>query len=377
MGNKLYNVKHGTWNVLTGGKRGRTPDSAQITASVSSTGRRETLDRTRRFLLVLFTSSFFLFTFHSVFAQQSIPLIVSPARQEILLDPNEKTTVNVKFLNQGEAPVSGFVKVADFLVDNIDGIPKILDDASQASPKYSASTWITSSTDKVTIASKDNVQLQFSIQVPQNARPGGRYVAIYFEPEGIVPQNKGTNQEAGSGTSTRLASLLYIRISGDITEQAIASRFFANPFSEFGPIMVETDILNRGDYHIRPKGVLALINPFGSMIAQIKIKEENIFPDTLRTFKSEIGKKWMLGRYKLALTAGYGNTGQSITRSLYIWVVPWRIILIIILSLFILWFIIKNMKKRSGSDSQYLKSQLEIEKQEIEKLKNQLKKRAD
>lgn len=328
-------------------------------------------------LISLITFTLLFIPLQNAFAQQSIPLIVSPARQEILLDPSEKTSVNVKFLNQGDTPISGFIKVADFLVDNTDGVPRIIDDASQASPKYSASTWITSSTDKITIASKDNVQLQFSIQVPQNARPGGRYVAIYFEPEGIVPQNKGTNQEAGSGTSIRLASLLYIRISGDITEKAIASRFFANPFSEFGPIMVETDILNRGDYHIRPKGVLALINPFGSMIAQIKIKEENVFPDTLRTFKSEIGKKWMFGRYKLALTAGYGNTGQSITRSLYIWIIPWRIILIIILSLFILWFIFKNMKKRGSSDNQYLKSQLEIEKQEIEKLKNQLKKRAD
>ena len=242
----------------TSRRRGRAP--LRIKNSLSS------------FLIIAFTSSFLLFSFSSVFAQQAIPLIVSPARQEILLDPSEKTTVNVKFLNQGESPVSGFVKVADFLVDNIDGIPKILDDVSQASPKYSASTWITSSTDKITIASKDNVQLQYTIQVPQNARPGGRYVAIYFEPEGIVPQDTGTNQEAGSGTSTRLASLLYIRISGDITEKAIASRFFAKPFSEFGPIEVETDILNRGDYHIRPKGVLALINPFGSLISQIKIK---------------------------------------------------------------------------------------------------------
>lgn len=332
---------------------------------------------------IYFLVFFILYTVYGILntpfalAQQAIPLIVAPARQEILINPSEKATISVKFLNQGVVPISGFVKIADFLVDNADGVPRILDNPLQASPKYSGSTWITSSSDKITIASKDNVQLQFNVQVPENARAGGRYVAIYFEPEGIIPQDTGANQEAGSGTSTRLASLLYIRVSGEITEQAIASRFFAKPFNEFGPITVETDILNRGDYHIRPKGVLALINPFGSIIAQIKIKEENIFPDTLRTFKSEIGKKWMFGRYKLALTAGYGSSGKSLTRSLYIWVIPWRIILIIILTLLIIWFIIKNMKKRSGSDNQYLKSQLEIEKQEIEKLKNQLRKRSD
>ena len=326
---------------------------------------------------------FILYTVYSILntpfalAQQSIPLIVSPARQEILIDPNEKTTVNVKFLNQGDTPVSGFVKVADFLVDNTDGVPKILEDASQASPKYSASTWIISSTDRITIASKDQVQLQFNIQTPENARPGGRYVAIYFEPQGVIPSEIGADKEAGTGTSTRLASLLYIRVSGDITEKALSQRFFAKPFIEFGPLNVETDILNRGDYHIRPKGIIALINPFGSVIAQEKLKEENIFPDSVRTFKNEIGRKWMLGRYKLTLTAAYGDTGQSLTRSAFVWVVPWRLMLIIVLTLIIIWFIIKNMKKRAASNDQYLKSQLEVEKQEIEKLKSQLKKRAD
>ncbi len=326
---------------------------------------------------------FVLYTVYSILntplvqAQAAIPLIVSPARQEILLDPGEQTSVNVKFLNQGEIPISGFIQIADFLVDNTDGIPKILNDSSQASPKYSASTWIASSVDRITIAAKDNVQLQFAIQVPQNARPGGRYVAIYFEPEGLIPPSKGANQEAGSGTSTRLASLLYIRISGEVTEKAIASRFFAKPFSEFGPISVETDVLNRGDYHIRPKGVLVLINPFGGVVSQQKIKEENIFPDTVRTFKSEIGEKWMLGRYKLALTAAYGDKGQSITRSLYIWVVPWRIILILILGIILSTVIIKNIKKQSKSKDERLVKELEYEKQEIEKLKNQLNKRGD
>lgn len=329
------------------------------------------------FLFVLLTSFFLLFTFNSVFAQSAIPLIVSPARQEILLDPGQQTSINVKFLNQGDVPISGFVQIADFLVDNTDGIPKILNNPSQASPKYSASAWIKSSVDKITIASKDNVQLQFSIQVPQIARPGGRYLAIYFEPEGIVPPSIGSKQEAGSGTSTRLASLLYIRISGEITEKAIASRFFAKPFSEFGPISVDTDILNRGDYHIRPKGVIALINPFGSVVSQQKIKEENIFPDTVRTFKSKIGEKWMLGRYKLALTAGYGDKGQSISRFLYIWVVPWRIILILILGLILLTVILKNIKKRSKNSNDSMVKELENEKEEIEKLKKQLSKRAD
>ncbi|OGK31050.1 hypothetical protein A3F29_02470 [Candidatus Roizmanbacteria bacterium RIFCSPHIGHO2_12_FULL_33_9] len=329
------------------------------------------------FILVLFTSSLLLFTFNSVFAQSVIPLTASPARQEILVDPSEQQTISVRFLNQGDSPISGIIRVADFIVDNKDGIPRILEDSSQASPKYTASTWIKSNSDRITIASKDNVLLQFNIQVPDNARAGGRYVAIFFEPEGVVPQETGANQEAGSGVSTRLASLLYIRVSGEISEQAMISRFFASGFVEFGPIKIETDILNRGDYHIRPKGVLALVNPFGSVVAQETLKEENIFPDTLRTFENELGSKYMLGRYKLTLTASYGEKGQSMSRSIFIWIVPWRIILILILTIIIIWFIIKSLKRKASKNSESLKKELEIEKQEIDRLKKQISKRAD
>jgi hypothetical protein len=329
------------------------------------------------FLLILFTSSLLLFTFNSVFAQAVVPLTASPARQEILVDPNEQKTINVRFLNQGDSPISGIIRIADFIVDNKDGVPRIIEDTSQASPKYTASEWITATVDRITIAPKDNVLLQFNIQVPESARAGGRYVAIFFEPEGIVPQETGANQEAGSGVSTRLASLLYIRVSGDISEQAMISRFFTNSFIEFGPIKVETDILNRGDYHIRPKGVIALSNLFGSVIAQEKIKEENIFPDTLRTFENELGSKFMFGKYKLDLTAAYGETGQSMTRSIFVWVIPWRVILIILLTIIIIWFIIKNLKKRSSKNTDNLKKELEMEKQEIDKLRQQIDKRAD
>ncbi|MEX1052282.1 MAG: hypothetical protein WEC80_00360 [Patescibacteria group bacterium] len=353
-------------------RRGRAP--LRIKNSVSSFFQKH---RLFNFLVIAITFYFLLFTYKFVFAQAVVPLTVSPARHEILINPGEQQTVNVKFLNQGDSPIAGNIQIADFIVDNTDGIPRILDDPSQSSPKYSAASWITSLVDRIAIASNDQVQLQFTLNAPESAPAGGRYVAIYFEPGGVVPSETGADQEAGSGISTRLVSLLYIRVSGEISEQALASRFFANPFIEFGPINIETDILNRGDYHIRPKGIIALVNPFGSVIAQEKLKEENIFPDTVRTFENELGSKYMFGRYKVSLTAAYGDQGQSLSRSIFVWVIPWRLILITILSLIIIAFIIKSMKKRSGKTEESLKRELELEKQEIDKLKKQINKRAD
>src|SRR3989338_3213616 len=80
-------------------------------------------------LLILASCVLLLASF--VNAQQVIPLTASPARQEILVDPSEQQTISVRFLNQGDSPISGIIRVADFIVDNKDGIPRILEDSSQ------------------------------------------------------------------------------------------------------------------------------------------------------------------------------------------------------------------------------------------------------
>ena len=318
---------------------------------------------------------FFLFVFNKVNAQSIIPLIVSPTRQEFLINPGEKTIINVTFLNQGVSAISGIVKAADFIVDNPDGTPTIIDNAAQASPRFSASTWVTLQSDKLSIAAKDKTIVPVIINVPKDARPGGRYIAVYFEPQEVIPSKTGSTQEAGSGTAIRLASLTYIKVAGDITEKAVLSRFFSKPFSEYGPIKVESDILNRGDYHIRPKAVIALTNIYGAVIAQTKLKEENIFPDQTRTILTEIGPRWMIGKYKLSMTASYGEKGQVLTGALFVWVFPWKIALIVVLSIIIIIFVTKGMSKKAEKRSDELEKELRIEKEEIERLKAQLKNR--
>src|SRR3989338_851303 len=119
---------HEIFKALTGPVKSFLPASARHGShDLRAVGNPSSL-ATRHFVLhysfsVIFfilTTLFLILYTPFAFAQQSIPLIVAPARQEILLDPGEQTSVNVKFLNQGDTPVSGFVKVADFLVDNTD-----------------------------------------------------------------------------------------------------------------------------------------------------------------------------------------------------------------------------------------------------------------
>ncbi len=316
-----------------------------------------------------------VFVVKKAVAQNILPLMVAPVRQEIELSPGDKAYINVKFYNNGETPVTGILRTADFLVNDKEGSPVIIDDLTDASPKYSASTWVTLPSDRITIAAGDKVNVQASITVPDYATPGGRYLAIYFEPGGDIPEFTGT-ERAGSGVAARIASLAYIRIAGDIRENALITRFFAPAFFEYGPVRIETEILNRGDYHIRPKAILALTDMFGGLVDQVSLKERNIFPDTSLVYENELGQKWLFGKYKITLMGSYGN-GKVLETSAYVWILPWRVIAIIILAVLILWLLIRRFFIDSKKHVSDLENRLKAEEDEIEKLKRMLKNKKD
>ena len=323
----------------------------------------------KKILFTLITLAFLLSLALPVSAQEKIELTVGPVRQEVILNPGENDQVEMRFYNQTEQPISGQLNVVDFIVTSSDGAPALLDDPSQASPKFSGASWVSIPYDQITIAATNRVSVPVSINVPSDAKPGGRYVAIYFQP------GQGNVQGTGTGVTSRIAGLLYIKVNGDITENALVTRFYTPGLFEYGPVTVNTEILNRGDYHIRPKAVIAMTNVFGSLTDQVMLKEENIFPDASRTFATEVGPKWLFGRYKLSLKGSYGTTGKALEGIAYVWVIPWRIIAIIILAIILIFILVKKVLLASHERVEELEGRLTAEEKELEELKKQLRKR--
>ena len=302
-------------------------------------------------------------------AQQELQIIVGPVRQEVFLDPGETDNVEVRFYNQSNEVISGIVNVVDFVVTSTDGAPKLIDDADTASPKFSGSKWVNLPYDRIDIAPGSKVAIPITISIPQDAAPGGRYVAVYFQPGNTTPTT------SGSGVSSRIASLLYIRINGEITENAIITRFYTPSIFEYGPITVNTEILNRGDYHIAPKAIVAMTNAFGSLTDQVVIKEQNIFPETSRIFTTEVGPKWLFGRYKLSLMGTYGAHGKALEAVTYAWVIPYRVIAVIILALLLVYILLRKIITGSHQQVSDLQTKLSQEEKELNELKKQLRRK--
>lgn len=305
-------------------------------------------------------------------SQNVIPLVVAPARQQLNIDPGTSQRTNIKFLNQSDTPLSGNLKAVDFIVTDSQGSPILIDENSPLSTRFSAASWITLSFDKATIAPNQQLNVPIVINSPKDARPGGRYVAVYFEPTGTLPS---LNSTTGTllATSSRVVGLVYIRVNGDITENAFVVDFKVPRFIEFGPAPISFKITNKGDYHITPKGQLTLFNLFNKKVASYELEEKNIFPDASYLYKTELGKKIMVGKYKLSLVSLYGESNKVMTYNSSFWAFPIRLVIIIILAIAIIILIVVNITKRLKGRQNKLESKLEEEIAELESLKNKFK----
>lgn len=318
-----------------------------------------------------------LFAYSVAKAQEILPLTVVPPKQEILVNPGEKFTTTVKYLNQSGSPVSGTISVLDFIVQDDIGTPVFLDNPvvvgkTTISAKYSAAKWISFPTENVTIAGGANVAVPVTINVPKNAAAGGRYAAILFQPT-VNQVGGGQEGTAITPTAIRLASLIYIRVAGPITEKARIVDFQGPDFLEYGPIGISTTILNEGSYHITPKGNITLKDMFGRVISNSALDIKNIFPGTTRVYDTKIGSKLMFGKFTATLNATYGEKGQLLTSTLVIWLFPWRVALAILLAVIIIILIIKMWYKKVTKKEEKLAEELKEETEELEALKSKFK----
>ena len=63
-----------------------------------------------RFIIFIISTTIITVITPEIFAQAPVPLMVSPARQEISVNPGEETNFNVRFYNLSDLPVSGILQ---------------------------------------------------------------------------------------------------------------------------------------------------------------------------------------------------------------------------------------------------------------------------
>lgn len=317
--------------------------------------------------ILLFSCVLFISSVKTAFSQEKIPLAIAPSRQTIAVDPGQSQSGQVKFFNSSDSPISGNIKVVDFVVTGKDGSPLLLEE--------STNPYVILPFNKASIASGGVLNINFQVKVPSSETPGGRYAAIIFEQTGQIQEASDIGNQSASAVFPRIVGLINIRINGPVTESAFVDLFKLPTFLEFGPIPVYFEIINKGGYHILPRGELTLKNWFGKEVESVIIDEKNIFPNTRRYYDSKLGSTLMFGRYEVSLNASYGEGGKSTVAQGYVWALPITLIILIILTGLIIGLSIYLITKKLRQKQEILEEKLEKEISEIEALKMKFKDR--
>lgn len=251
---------------------------------------------------------------------------ISPATIEQAKDPGSIAEGTLKIINDTDTPLTFDITTNDFFVDNTQGTPNLLPNSTLAK-NFSAASWVGIVPDVVTVGPHSSQPLNYYIQIPKDARPGGHYAAVVFTPRANI-----NVQGTGTSVQTKIGTLIYLGVNGPISEDATVTQFSAPGFSEYGPVKVMTQIKNMGDLHIKPQGTITITDMLGRTIATQSLKENNIFPTAARDYVNSFGRQWMLGRFKAVFVASYGQKNNlPLTATIYFWVFPWKVAVVIVL----------------------------------------------
>jgi len=285
------------------------------------------------------------------FAQQNLRTItISPPTIEHNLNPGERAEGVLKITNGGTAPLTFTAAVRDFIVEDKAGTPTILSDNTLAE-KYSGASWVAVTPNTFTVEPNETKSINYYLQVPLNAAPGGRYAAAIYEPVNII-QVEGT----GAGVNTQLGSLFYITIAGPVTESAEVVSFSA-PFSEYPPVTITTEIANKSDIHVKPSGSIIIRNLFGQEVDRQELKGANIFPKANLIYANNFFKdsKFKIGRYTAELTAIYGKDNNlPLFATVSFIIFPWKIALAatLVVAIIIVALLLFRRKKNKKAEGQ-------------------------
>lgn len=312
------------------------------------------------FLLLIFST----FLTSPVRAQNALGLTAIPPRLELTVKPGQTITQQIKVRNDSTVDRVITSTVKDFIVTDDKGTPVQIEGVDDSSNRWASSSWVQISPSSFTLKPKETKVLMVTVIAPDSPTAGGHYAMILHS-----PKNEVTLNETGSAIETYVGTLVYITVPGKITENAQVKEFSAPSFLEFGPVDFKTIIANYSDIHIAPKGNINIKNWLGGKTASLALENTNIFPNTTREFFNTLNRRFLFGRYTANLEAGYGNTGQALAATLIFWVIPWKLIILVLAAVIIGGVLVTLLRKKSSIAPINEDQKVEELEQELENLK--------
>jgi hypothetical protein len=276
-------------------------------------------------------------------AVQSIQ--ISPPTANYATNAGGSVKGTVKVTNLTSTPFSVRVGKENFVAKGEEGEIELTDNAD---PQYSLAPWFNFDATSLDLPAKGTKELGYTISVPVDAEPGGRYGSITFN---SIPPKLGPG-ESGAAVQQTIASIVFLRINGPAKEElSVASFGTDKPFYEYGPVNITTRLKNTGNVHEKATGKIVIKNLLGFKVGEVKLDEHFVIPGAVRrlhnTWPQGAHQPFLFGRYTAELDATYAG-GKHLTAKSSFTVIPWKQTALALIILLVLLVLLWRGRKRLG-----------------------------
>lgn len=297
------------------------------------------MSKARSFLTIAIVGFTLLVGSGAVVSAQSAPagqgngLKIAPVRSDLTIEKGANRMVNVRVENITASKVTLRAVTNDFVPSTDEsGEPRIILDEKQSAPGNSFKTLV-GTIAPVTLNPNESKDVRIILTVPENAPSGGYYGAIRFSP-GTGENDKNVALTASAGT------IFLVRVPGNITEKmsvesfGISKKGSLGTLFDSGPLTVETRFRNFGNVHVQPFGKISIKDMSGKMIQEIEINNAqprgSVLPASIRKFENPIKQEKFFGKYTAEASFGYGSNGELLLAKKTFFVIPFRLIAVVL-----------------------------------------------
>ena len=259
---------------------------------------------------------------------ESKGLTLSPLRTELNIMPGTLSDGVLITTNSTDKPIVVQLSAEEFSVVN-QQYDYSFDSGSDIAK------WVKFASNNINLAAGESKQVSFSIAVPLNAEPGGRYLSLFASTD--ISDNDINSRQ-------RVASLLYITVDGNVIRDGNLISL-TSPWAISGDNMWSMTLQNTGTTHFRSRYNAVIKNIlFDGEVANVS-GDALVLPGTVRVVSDKMPMPQFPGLYKVIYTIGLGDKPAIVETRWLIYMPLWATIIIVICIIFIILALLRKTKK--------------------------------
>jgi len=251
---------------------------------------------------------------------QTTSLTVIPPKFELFGNPGDSLVERIRLRNESNEPRTYTIYVEDFTTSGEEG--HVVLEEGESDESFAMAKWIEASVRDVVLQPNEEQSITVNINIPRNAEPGGHYASVLFQTGGDV------EVDGGAKVSQRVGSLILLRVSGNVVENAILEQFTTDSFQQKGPIEFLLRVKNESNTHIIPEGTIVITNLFGKKVAELPLDGRNVLPGAIRKMTTLWDSENILGIYTATLISTYGQQKLPLTAVTKFTVLPTGLLIV-------------------------------------------------